>query len=263
MNLIIGDTSQLTPYFKELDSNIVTVSSRDFTLDKVGNQKFDRAFLTFAEQRTFLNEGVDFFTNINVDYTIKTIVNLSPVVKTFIVYSTSELWNGYSGGITLNMPFNNNNTPYIQSKEIMEYRVNLLRQHGIDIKIVYPFNFNSPYRRDGFLFSKFMKVILNKEHITVGDLNFSRDITHPKLIVDASLNTQTDVIIGSGILINIKQFYVDLLKEFSIIYEEYVTEESGSFVNTREPYFLKTDIKYNNLLKDTVNDIRKFKDSIG
>ena len=264
MNLIIGNTSQLTPYFKELDSNILTVSSRGFTLEKIGNQQFDRAFLTFAEQRTFLNEDVDFFTKINVDYTVDVIVKLAPMVKTFVVYSTSELWNGYGGGITLDMPFNNNNTPYIKSKELMEYRINMLRlHHGIDIKIVYPFNFNSPYRKEGFLFSKFMRVILNGEHITVGDLNFTRDIIHPKLIVDVSLNTKTDVIIGSGILINIKQFYVDLLKEFSIIYEEYVTEDSGSFVNTREPYFLKTDIKYNNLLKDTVNDIRKFKDSIG
>ena len=262
MNLVIGNTSQLTPYFKELDSDIMTVSSRDFTLDKVGDQKFDRAFLTFAEQRTFLNEGVDFFTKVNVDYTIETIVKLSPVVKTFVVYSTSELWNGYSGAITLNMPFNNNNTPYIQSKEIMEYRVNLLRLHGIDIKIVYPFNFNSPYRKEGFLFSKFMNVILNGEHITVGDLNFTRDIVHPKLIVDASLNTESDIIVGSGNLINIRQFYIDLLENFSINYTEYVTEQPNTFINTREPYYLKTDHKYNNLLNDTIDDIRKFKNII-
>ena len=262
MNLIIGETSQLTPYFKELDGDIVTVSSRDFRPEKVGNQKFDRAFLTFAEQRTFLNEGVDFFTKVNVDYTIDTIVKLSPVVKTFVVYSTSELWNGYSGGITINMPFNNNNTPYIQSKEIMEYRVNLLRQHGIDIKIVYPFNFNSPYRKEGFLFSKFMSVILRGEHITVGDLNFTRDIVHPKLIVDASLNTESDIIVGSGNLINIRQFYIDLLENFSINYTDYVTEQPNTFINTREPYYFNTENKYNNLLNDTIDDIRKFKNII-
>ena len=64
----------------------------------------------------------------------------------------------------------------------MEYRVNLLRNFGVDIKIIYPFNFNSPYRKPGFLFSKFMDVILHNKKITVGDLNFCRDITHPKLI---------------------------------------------------------------------------------
>ena len=263
MNLIIGDTSQLTPYFKELNGDIVTVSSRNFTPDKIGSQQFDRVFLTFAEQRTFLTSGFNFFKETNVDYTIKVIKEMAPYTKTFVVYLTSELWNNYTGEIDLTMPFHYNFSPYIGSKEILHSEILKLRAEGVDIKMVYPFNFNSPYRREGFLFSKFMNVILNKEHITVGDLNFSRDIVHPKLIVDTSLNTQTDVIIGSGILINIRQFYVDLLKEFSIIYEEYVTEDSGSFVNTREPYFLKTDIKYNNLLKDTVNDIRKFKDSIG
>lgn len=263
MNLIIGETSQLTPYFKELDSNILTVSSRDFTLEKIGNQQFDRAFLTFAEQRTFLNEGVDFFTKTNVEYTVDTIVKLAPMVKTFVVYSTSELWNGYSGGITLDMPFNNNNTPYIQSKELMGYRINMLRlHHGIDIKIVYPFNFNSPYRKEGFLFSKFMSVILHGEHITVGDLNFTRDIVHPKLIVDASLNTESDIIVGSGNLINIRQYYVDLLENFSINYTEYVTEQPNTFINTREPYYFKTEHKYNNLLNDTIDDIRKFKNII-
>ena len=188
---------------------------------------------------------------------------MAPYTKTFVVYLTSELWNNHTGEIDLTTPFYYNFTPYIGSKEMLRSEILKLRVEGIDIKMVYPFNFNSPYRREGFLFSKFMNVILNGEHITVGDLNFSRDIIHPKLIADISLNTQTDVIIGSGVLINIKQFYIDLLKEFSIIYEEYVTEDLSLFANTREPYFLKTDIKYNNLLKDTIYDIRKFKDSIG
>jgi nucleoside-diphosphate-sugar epimerase len=262
MNLIIGNTSQLTPYFKELDNEILTVSSREFTPEKVGNQQFDKVFLAFAEQRTFLTSDYYFFKETNVDYTIKVIKEMSPYTKTFVVYLTSELWNNYTGEIDLNMPFYYNFSPYIGSKEMLHAEILKLRAEGIDIKMVYPFNFNSPYRREGFLFSKFMNVILNKEHITVGDLNFTRDIIHPRLIVEASLNTESDVIVGSGNLINVRQFYIDLLKEFSIIYEEYVTENLSSFVNTREPYFLKTDIKYNNLLKDTVNDIRKFKDSI-
>ena len=263
MNLIIGNTSQLTPYFNELDSGIVTVTSRDFTPNKVGNQQFDRVVLTFGEHRTFLTSGYHIFKETNVDYTIKVIKEMAPYTKTFVVYLTSELWNNHTGEIDLTTPFYYNFTPYIGSKEMLRSEILKLRVEGIDIKIVYPFNFNSPYRREGFLFSKFMNVILNGEHITVGDLNFSRDIIHPKLIADISLNTQTDVIIGSGVLINIKQFYIDLLKEFSIIYEEYVTEDLSLFANTREPYFLKTDIKYNNLLKDTIYDIRKFKDSIG
>lgn len=262
MNLIVGNTSQLYPYFKEYDSNIVGVSSRNFDINAIEGKMFDRAFITFAEQRTFLNEGLSFFTDINVDYTFNLIIKLSPYVKTFVVYSTSELWNGYEGAINLHTPYKHNNTPYIKSKEMMGDRVALLRHYGVDIKIIYPFNFNSPYRKPGFLFSKFMDVILHKKKITVGNLDFCRDIIHPKLIVEASLNTQSDVIIGSGNLINIRQFYIDLLSNFSINYEEYVTEDGSLFTNTREPYYLDTEHKYNNLLNDTIDDIRKFKNII-
>jgi nucleoside-diphosphate-sugar epimerase len=262
MNLVVGNTSQLYPYFKEYDPNIVGISSRDIDTSNFVYDQFDKAFLTFAEQRTFLNEDLEFFIKTNVDYTLEVIVKLSPYVKTFIVYSTSELWNGYSGEINLDMPFNYNGSPYIKSKELMEYRINLLRQFNMDIKIVYPFNFNSPYRKPGFLFSKFMDVILHNKKITVGDLNFYRDITHPKQIVEASFTTDKDVIVGAGNLINIRKFYVDLLNKFSIIYEDFVTEESNMYINLREPYYLMTNKPYNNILEDTFNDIKKFKDSI-
>jgi nucleoside-diphosphate-sugar epimerase len=262
MNLVVGNTSQLFPYFKERDPEIIGISSRDINTELFVEDQFDRAFLTFAEQRTFMSEGLSFFTDINVEYTMEVIVKLSPFVKTFVVYSTSELWNGYSGGVTVDMPYNYTGSLYIKSKEMMEYRVNLLRQFGVDIKIIYPFNFNSPYRKPGFLFSKFMNVILHSEKITVGDLDFYRDITHPKEIVEASLTTQKDVIVGSGKLINVRQFYIDLLAKFSIIYKDYVTEETNMFLNTREPYYLLSNQPYNNLLEDTYYDIRKFKDSI-
>ncbi len=262
MNLIVGNSSQLYPYFLELDPNIVGISSRSIDTSSFKEDQFDRAFLTFAEQRTFLNQNLKFFTDVNVDYTMDVIVRLSPFVKTFIVYSTSELWNGYSGGITQDMPYNYTGSLYIKSKEMMEYRLNLLRQFGVDIKIIYPFNFNSPYRKSGFLFSKFMDVILHGKKITVGNLDFERDITHPREIVKVSLTTNKDIIVGAGKLINVRQFYIDLLSKFSIIYTDYVTEETNMFVNTREPYYFSTELPYNNLLEDTFNDIRKFKDSI-
>lgn len=262
MNLIVGNSSQLYPYFLEMDPKIVGISSRSIDTPSFKEDQFDKAFLTFAEQRTFLNQDLKFFTDVNVDYTMDVIVRLSPFVKTFIVYSTSELWNGYSGGITRDMPYNYSGSLYIKSKEMMEYRINLLRQFGVDIKIVYPFNFNSPYRKPGFLFSKFIDVILYNKKITVGDLDFERDITHPREIVKASLTTNKDIIVGSGKLINVRQFYIDLLAKFSIIYSDYVTEEINMFANIREPYYLSTEQPYNNLLEDTFNDIRKFKDSI-
>ncbi len=69
-NLIVGNSSQLTPYFKEYDPNIIGVSSRDFNYSQVKNYEFNRAFLLFAEQRIHLDESVEFFSKINVDYTL-------------------------------------------------------------------------------------------------------------------------------------------------------------------------------------------------
>ena len=264
MNLVVGDTSQLYPYFQELDPNIMGVSSRNFDVNQIKNYKFDRAFITFAEQRLNLNESLDFFTKINVDYTIKVINELRPYVKTFVVYSTSDLWDLCDGEITLDTPRLNRGTPYALSKMIMEDRINDLRiNHNVDIKIVYPFNFNSPYRRSHFLFYKFMEVILQGKKIEVGDLNFDRDIVNPKLIVESSFNTDKDVIVGSGILTNVKQFYVDLLENFSINYNDMVTENISNHVNSRKCFFLDTKNKYTTLLNDTVDDIRKYKNRIG
>ena len=44
-NLIVGNSSQLTPYFKEYDPNIIGVSSRDFNYSQVKKYEFNRAFL--------------------------------------------------------------------------------------------------------------------------------------------------------------------------------------------------------------------------
>ena len=65
MNLVVGDGSQLYPYFKKYDPNILGVSARNFDVKNLGAKTFDRVFITFAEQRLFLNEGVNFFAEIN------------------------------------------------------------------------------------------------------------------------------------------------------------------------------------------------------
>ena len=51
-NLIIGNTSQLSYFFPE---NYESISSRNIDFSMVNNKKYDRIYLLFAEQRTFLN----------------------------------------------------------------------------------------------------------------------------------------------------------------------------------------------------------------
>ena len=263
MNLVIGNTSQLFPYFKEYDKDVIGISSRNIDFKEINKHYYDNVFLVFAEQRTFLNESIDFFNNINVYYTLDIINNIKHNTNRIIVYLTSELWNQYEGEIDLDIPFLHNQSPYIKSKEILKYKIDELREkENVNIKLLYPFNFNSPYRKQGFLFSKFMDVILNKNQIKVGDLNFYRDIIHPKTIVEISYLCNEDTIVGSGILVNMKEFYKNILDYFNINYSEYVLEDKNIHPNTREPYYLKTDNKYNNLVTDTIYDITKYKSSI-
>jgi hypothetical protein len=59
-----------------------------------------------------------------------------------------------------------------------------------------------------------------------------------------------------------KEFYKNILDYFNINYSEYVLEDKNIHPNTREPYYLKTDNKYNNLVTDTIYDITKYKSSI-
>jgi nucleoside-diphosphate-sugar epimerase len=263
MDLVIGNSSQLFQYFKEYKENILGISSRNIDFDQIRNNRYDNVFLAFAEQRTFLNEDVEFFNKTNVEYTLDIINNIKYNSKKIVVYLTSELWNQYEGGIDISMPFIHNNTPYIKSKEILKKEIDIIREkEGINIQIIYPFNFSSPYRKEGFLFSKMLDVILNKNKITVGDLNFYRDIITPRIVVNNSYEVDNDVIVGSGVLVNMREFYSDLLGNFNIDYNEYITENKDIHINTREPYYLKTENKYKYLLTDTIYDIKKYIGSI-
>jgi GDP-D-mannose dehydratase len=62
------------------------------------------------------------------------------------------------------------------------------------------------HRKEGFLFGKIFDSLLNNKKISIGDIDFYRDLIHPKNIVDISLITEKDIIIGSGELINVQKF---------------------------------------------------------
>ena len=148
-SLVIGNTSQLSYYFP---NNFEKISSRDIDFTKLCSKKYDKVFLLFAEQRTFLNESDDFFIKTNFDYTLEVINKFKDISNKIIIYSTSELWNKYDGGISIDTPYNYFETPYIKSKEILCNTINQNREKYKNVIIAYPFNFNSPYRKEGFLF---------------------------------------------------------------------------------------------------------------
>jgi nucleoside-diphosphate-sugar epimerase len=255
-SLIIGNTSQLCNYFP---SNYHSISSRNINIDDIKNNKYDTIYILFAEQRTFLNEKESFYTDVNFNYTIKLIDSLKNYSNRIIVYSTSELWNDYEGKVSVNMQYKYNYTPYIKSKEILCNYINEHKEKYLNVNIVYPFNFNSPFRKEGFLFSKIFNSIIDKKKCEVGDLNFNRDIIHPSIIVNESINSVNDVLVGGGSLINIKKYVLDLFSISNMDFYDYIIENpNNGLKNVRKEYY--SEIKYSNysdLLNLTINDIRK------
>lgn len=260
-NLVIGNTSQLAPYFPD---DFEKISSRNIDFEKYKDSHFDTVYLCFAEQRTFSDEEINTFYDINVHYTYNLLYFFKDRANCIIVYGTSELWNRYEGGINIHMPFNFYPTHYINSKKAMVKMVEFFRNElysYAQIYIVHPFNFNSIYRKEGFLFSKIFDSIINKKKIEIGNTYFYRDLIHPKYVVEKSLTAEDDIIVGSGLLINVNSFIRDLYKNSDMIYENYVTENlDHNLRNKRDEYYLSSknvNYSYNNLLKDTLNDIIK------
>jgi nucleoside-diphosphate-sugar epimerase len=257
-NLVIGNTSQLSYYFPK---DYEKISSRGIDYDKIMSKKYNSIYLLFSEQRTFLGEPLEFFTKVNYDYTIEVIDKLKDCADRLVIYSTSELWNNYDGCVSVSDPYNYNETPYIKSKELMCNHINQNKDKYSNVIIIYPFNFNSVYRKEGFLFGKIYKSLLNGENISIGDINFNRDLIHPKTIVDNSINTNTDILIGSGELINVKNFVHDLFKLHNKNFKDYISVEvKNNLPNTRKDYFSCVKYSdYNDLLNLTIKDIYEYK----
>lgn len=264
-NLIIGDTSQLSYFFPKKYERI---SSRNIDYNNFNDKKYDRILICFAEQRTFIEDNIDIFIHTNVNYTISIIDFFKDKCNKLIIYSTSELWNNINGTIDLNTPYNYNYSHYIESKKILcEYIINKrLNNEYNNIIILYPVNFNTPYRKEGFLFSKIFNSIINKTKIQIGDTYFYRDIIHPKLIIERSLLAIEDEIIGSGRLIYINDFIKDLYKSNGLNYNDYVNENYDLNLKIkRNIYYLKSNtclLSYKKLIQYTNNDIKKFKKNI-
>lgn len=256
-SLVIGNTSQLSYYFSD---NFKKISSRNINFKKLCSKKYDKVFLLFAEQRTFLNESDEFFIKTNFDYTLEVINKFKDISNKIIIYSTSELWNKYDRCISLNDEYNYTYSPYIKSKEILCNYINNNRDIYPNVIIIYPFNFNSVHRKEGFLFGKIYDSILNNKKISIGDINFNRDLTHPKNIVDISLNTDKDCIVGSGELINVQKFVEDIFTKLNKNIMDYIEyNESNNLTIKRGGYYsCEKTIDYNDLINLTIKDIYEY-----
>lgn len=258
-NLIIGNTSQLSFFFPK--ENYDYIPSRNINYEEIKLKNYEKIFLLFAEQRTFLKDSENLFFDINVKYTLDVINELKGSCGQIIIYSTSELWNRHDGCVNVNTPYSYFETPYIKSKEILCNTINQNRTEYNNVIIIYPFNFNSPYRKDGFLFKKIFDSLIDDVKITVGDINFERDLIHPKVIVDLSIKTNTDIIVGGGHLINVKTFVNDLYENMGKKMDEYITYDiSNSLLNKRNGYYSCIQSStYDELINLTIKDIHEYK----
>jgi nucleoside-diphosphate-sugar epimerase len=252
-NLIIGDSSQISKYFPE---SYDRVSSRNIDFENIRSKNYSSIWLTFAEQRTFFSEAD--FIDVNFTYTLKVINELKNHCLNIYVFSTSELWNQYDGPINLNLPFKYDFTPYIKSKELLSNEINEKDSDYNNVIIIYPFNFNSIYRKPGFLFYKIFNSIINKSKEEIGNINFNRDLIHPKLLVEKSLETKSHRIIGSGCLFNVKKFVEDIFIGLDLDINNHIIFKEENFLNNKRSEYYNEEIigGYDLLLSQTINEIK-------
>jgi GDP-D-mannose dehydratase len=259
VNLVIGDTSQQSYYYP---NDYKRISSRNIDLDYLRNNKFDSVYITFAEQRIY-DSGVDYITP-NYLYTVEIINSLINNCNRIISFTSCELWSNSVGTISVDDKFDfDPNNGYTVSKMLLVDEIKRLRK--IDdkynkVKLLHPFYFNSVYRSKYFLFGKIFDSIINKKMIEVGNLDFYRDMVHAKFLVKKALEADTDMMLGSGKLFNVRDFVIDLYNSFNMDYFQYVKEDKTQKSNSK---FLRADVDwnytYNDLLNETIEDIKNKK----
>ena len=251
-NLVIGNTSQLSYYFPD---DYEKISSRNIVFT---DEQYDRVYICFAEQRTYIQDDRNIFLDTNINYTLKVIEHFSKFSNNIIIYGTSELWNNCSGEIDINTPYNYKQSNYIDSKKIM---IDKIKEKYDNVIVLHPFNFNSIYRKEGFLFSKIFDSIINENKITIGNTHFYRELIHPKFVVEKSILATKDDIIGSGKPIFVNDFIRSLYAHFKMKYSDFVTEDyDKNNIQKQNIFYLKTkQILYKNLYDDTISEIEKIK----
>lgn len=258
-NLIIGNTSQLSYYFP---NSYEKISSRNIDFDYLEKNHWDSIYITFAEQRVHLND-IDYITP-NYIYTMDVINKLIDISNKIVIYTSCEIWNLYKGQVFINSePLYEYPNDYVKSKLLLRNKIYELR--GIDnkwfkVKIIYPFYFNSVYRRKDFLFGKIFDSIINKKKIEIGYTYFKRDMVHTKYMVERSILASKDEIIGAGQSFDVNKFIRDLYKTFDMDYEYYVKEKIDADSKHKEKDYYSNQeelYSYERLLNDTIGDLKK------
>ena len=228
-NLVIGSSSQLARYFPE---DFVKVSSRNLDIDELSSHRWESVFVCFAEQRTYMANSSEeairnLFWDTNMDLVKSVIFRLQSVSDKIIYYSTAELWNKNVGAISLNTPFSFHSNHYTNSKYAITQELQNKQKYP-KVTIAYPFNFNSIHRGDQYLFGKVFKSILTGEKIVIGDTDYYRELLHPEMVVNASINNTEqgkDLVIGSGRLVHIGDFIKRLYQFFGMKFDIMVKQE--------------------------------------
>jgi GDP-D-mannose dehydratase len=261
MNLVIGNTSQLSRYFPE---NYKKISSRNIDFNELKDERYDSVYITFAEQRIY-DHNIDYITP-NYFYTLKVIDSVINNSNKIVCYTSCELWNNSSGKISVNTlpnfyPLNNE---YTISKLLLFNKIKQLKLNNSiynKINFVHPFYFNSVYRSQYFLFGKIFDSIINKKKIKVKNINFYRDMVHASFVVEQSIKTTSDIVVGSGRLFNIRDFIQDLYKLNNLEFK-YFVEEEDIFPLPNQKLIMadvSNNYDYHRLLCDTQNDILKLR----
>ena len=257
-HLVIGNTSQLAHYFPK--DKCEFISSRNIDVNKITSKKWDKIFVCFAEQRTFIEDDYKLFYRTNVQDTLLLVEDLQSACNKIVIYLTAELWNQYIGGVSITDKFDYDKTPYIESKKELFNLINNDREFFPKVVCLFPVNFNSIHRKKGYLFSKIFNSIKNKEHITIGNTYFYRDLVHPKFVVKQSLDANKDSLIGAGRLTFVNDFIRDLYKYSDMDYTEYVKEDDSCSLKTaRNIYYIHSNkvlYPYKQLLNDTLEDLK-------
>lgn len=264
-NLVIGDTSQLAKYFPD---SFIKISSRNIDYNYIQKQRWNFVYICFAEQRTFLADKQlnSEFHNINFCLVKRVIESLK--ANRIFYYSSADLWNDCTGPIDVNTPFQFKPNSYTLSKYNITMEL-LNKKKYSNVSIVYPFNFNSIYRKSGYLFSKIFQSIIEETPITIGDTHYYRDIIHPSMVVDYTLTHDKigeDFIVGSGRLTYVNDMIIDLYTKMGMNYADYVSEKIENFSHYRNKMFYNKinlpDCRVERVINKTVNELMFVKGSI-
>jgi GDP-D-mannose dehydratase len=114
------------------------------------------------------------------------------------------------------------------------------------------------YRSEDYLFGKVVSSIIEKKKITVGSLEMHRDILHASWVSERSLLAQSSQVIGSGTVRSVRSYIHDVYSLCGLDASQYVEETSAKNHHSNTIYLMSDKImyEYENLLKDTVNDIQ-------